>query len=428
MGNLRSGFNAVLLFGLMIACLHLYTLRQRMHQLEEKMTIVKDGHSVVRRSLATEEEPENALGSNVPVEGLELEEGSVDKTLGKPQNLQDPFVDKNLGEPQGLDNIPLVKIDLAKNTTQAPTTTSIKAPTKVANTTTTAVQKPIVSIPSLRATSAPSDPIINPHNFSFILNNPDKCGDGDVLLLILVTTTVQGTIQRETIRRTWGNESNIPGVVIKLVFAIGQTDDWAAQAALVEENSKFKDIIQEDFVDSYHNLTLKTVMCLKWAFQYCPKARFIMKADDDTFVNIFSITRHLIGLHKYHAKRYVTGWVYVDTKPIRDPTSQWNKWYVKYEDYPRDSYPKYPCGFAYIISNDITQLLYETSLTIKYLFLEDAFLGLCMEKLGFEPVHHGGFLPWYTHIDSCQFDWLMASHWVKSYEYMWYLWNTLTSC
>eukprot|EP00058_Branchiostoma_floridae_P022134 XP_002607624.1 hypothetical protein BRAFLDRAFT_123960 [Branchiostoma floridae] len=477
MGNLRSGFNAVLLFSLMIACLHLLTLRQRMHQLERKMTSVRGGHDVVRRSLASREEPEIEPAEDVPaVEGLEehfvaknlekhseditkeenladnalsnpqnpeerfvdnnlnkspnLEERISDKTLREPQYLSERLAEKTLSESQDLHNVFLVKMELEKNTTLAPKmTTTTKSPSKAVTTTTTALQKPIASTPSqLQATFQTTEPKINPHNFNFIINNPDKCGNGDVLLLILVTTTPQGQVQRETIRKTWGNESNIPGVIFKTVFAIGHTDDAATQAALVEENDKFKDIIQEDFVDSYHNLTLKTVMCWKWAFQYCPQARFIMKADDDTFVNIFSIARHLIGLHKAHVRRHVTGWVYVDTKPIRDPMSQWNKWYVKYEDYPRDSYPKYPCGFAYVISNDITKVLYETSETIKYLFLEDAFLGLCMEKLGIEPVHHGGFVPWYTHIDSCQFDWLMASHWVKAYEYMWYLWNTLTSC
>ncbi|XP_019636651.1 PREDICTED: beta-1,3-galactosyltransferase 1-like [Branchiostoma belcheri] len=494
LGNLRSGLNAALLFGLMLACLHLYTLRERMHRLERKMTLVRggsdvirdkpdvirdkrdvirdkrdvighgrdvirgrrdvirdgsdvirgrhdvvidgsdvirDGRDVVRRSLAAKKEQESVQDLSDQVERSN-EEHSVDSSLRKAQNLEEKdSVDLSkpqdlqeersvdLNKPQDLDsNISSAKIDSeAKNTTLAPKPASTSAATAA-----------VTLSPPLHATSAPPDPVINPHNFNFILNNPDKCGDGDVLLLILVTTTVRGQVERETIRRTWGNESNIPGVVFKTVFAVGLTDDQEAQAALVEENNKFKDIIQEDFVDSYHNLTLKTVMCWKWAFQYCPKARFIMKADDDTFVNIFSVTRHLIGLLKSRVTRYVTGWVYVDTKPIRDPMSQWNKWYVKYEDYPRDSYPNYPCGFAYVISNDVTKTLYETAETIKYLFLEDAFLGLCMEKLGIEPVHQGGFIPWYTHIDSCQFDWLMASHWVKRYEYMWYLWNTLTSC
>ena len=38
--------------------------------------------------------------------------------------------------------------------------------------------------------------------------------------------------------------------------------------------------------DTYHNLTLKTVMGLKWTSIFCPQARFVMKTDDDIFVNL----------------------------------------------------------------------------------------------------------------------------------------------
>ena len=40
------------------------------------------------------------------------------------------------------------------------------------------------------------------------------------------------------------------------------------------------------FQDIYYNLTLKTVMGLKWTSIYCNQAKYIMKTDDDIFVNI----------------------------------------------------------------------------------------------------------------------------------------------
>ena len=40
------------------------------------------------------------------------------------------------------------------------------------------------------------------------------------------------------------------------------------------------------FQDIYYNLTLKTVMGLKWCSIYCNQAKYVMKTDDDIFVNI----------------------------------------------------------------------------------------------------------------------------------------------
>ena len=34
------------------------------------------------------------------------------------------------------------------------------------------------------------------------------------------------------------------------------------------------------------NLTLKSVMGLKWSAIFCPQAKFVLKTDDDIFVNV----------------------------------------------------------------------------------------------------------------------------------------------
>ena len=40
------------------------------------------------------------------------------------------------------------------------------------------------------------------------------------------------------------------------------------------------------FQDIYYNLTLKTVMGLKWSSIYCSQVKYVMKTDDDIFVNV----------------------------------------------------------------------------------------------------------------------------------------------
>ena len=64
--------------------------------------------------------------------------------------------------------------------------------------------------------------------------------------------------------------------------------------------------MQEDFVDSYANLTVKSLMMLKWFSQSCSdKALYLMKTDDDMYVNLVN----LYDMVKTNKDPYLmTGW------------------------------------------------------------------------------------------------------------------------
>ena len=88
-----------------------------------------------------------------------------------------------------------------------------------------------------------------------------------------------------TIRETWGSVVKT-NKEVKLICMLGQTLNAQVQNQINSESSHFHDIVQEDFLDSYMNLSLKSAAMLKWSYTYCPSAKYILKADDDTFVNI----------------------------------------------------------------------------------------------------------------------------------------------
>ena len=48
------------------------------------------------------------------------------------------------------------------------------------------------------------------------------------------------------------------------------------------------------FQDTYHNLTLKTIMGLKWMSIFCPQAQYVLKTDDDIYVNVDLLHRSLL--------------------------------------------------------------------------------------------------------------------------------------
>lgn len=56
---------------------------------------------------------------------------------------------------------------------------------------------------------------------------------------------------------------------VKIVFLVGQIPNNETQARIVTESEQYGDVIQEGFLDSYNNLTLKSIMMLKWVTINC---------------------------------------------------------------------------------------------------------------------------------------------------------------
>lgn len=71
---------------------------------------------------------------------------------------------------------------------------------------------------------------------------------------------------------------NLSEFRIKIAFLIGQTESNLTQMQVHEESEIHNDLIQESFLDSYNNLTLKSVMMLKWVNGSCAgKGSYILE-------------------------------------------------------------------------------------------------------------------------------------------------------
>jgi len=122
------------------------------------------------------------------------------------------------------------------------------------------------------------------------------CGP-NVTILILVASAPSHFLARNAVRETWGKRDELEKNGIRLAFVLGVTHNDTVEEELMEEEDKHGDIIQEDFIDSYHNLTLKTLAMLKWVNLTCPirnetsYPQFILKTDDDMFTNIHRLLK-----------------------------------------------------------------------------------------------------------------------------------------
>ncbi|KAL8183417.1 UNVERIFIED_CONTAM: Beta-1,3-galactosyltransferase 1 [Gekko kuhli] len=230
---------------------------------------------------------------------------------------------------------------------------------------------------------------INPHSFDFLINEPQKCENNAPFLVILISTTHKEFDARQAIRETWGDENNFKGIKISTLFLLGKNTDSVLNQMVEQESQIFHDIIVEDFIDSYHNLTLKTLMGMRWVATFCSKAKYVMKTDSDIFVNMDNLIYKLLKPNTKPRRRYFTGYV-INGGPIRDVRS---KWYM-----PRD-------------------LL---------LHLEDVYVGLCLRKLGIHPFQNSGFNHWKMAYSLCRYRRVITVHQISPEE-MHRIWNDMSS-
>ena len=227
--------------------------------------------------------------------------------------------------------------------------------------------------------------------YTILLNAVDACMDlgvnitNPIDLLVLVTTIGKHKDIRQAIRKTWLSVAKYnTDLRIRYVFLLGY-EDIDTFKKVEHEKGIYFDIVLHDYKESYRNLTLKTLMGLQWAAKFCPAARYIMKTDDDMFVNITNVLR----LTKEPGMDAVVfGMCMYDAQPIRDNIS---KWYASPIEYPSSKYPGFCSGTGYVMSRAVAAGITRISLNIPFFYLEDVYVSLCTNQLGYRLKKVNGF-------------------------------------
>nr|XP_033955069.1 beta-1,3-galactosyltransferase 2-like [Pseudochaenichthys georgianus] len=223
-----------------------------------------------------------------------------------------------------------------------------------------------------------------PRNYHFVMDNKEVCKTKTPFLVLMVPVAPKNVAARDAIRQTWGNSSEVQGDVVLTLFMLGLyrgADVDALQENLQQENRLHHDLIQSDFLDTYLNLTIKTMVIMDWLATRCPEAAYAMKVDSDMFLNIDNLVM-MLQKPDIPKLNYLTGMLMWNSPVIRSKNS---KWYVPVEMYPEPLYPTYTLGMGYVFSNDLPEKIVEASKSINYFNIEDAYVGVCMKKLGLSP-------------------------------------------
>ncbi|XP_078369127.1 UDP-GalNAc:beta-1,3-N-acetylgalactosaminyltransferase 1-like isoform X3 [Oculina patagonica] len=217
-------------------------------------------------------------------------------------------------------------------------------------------------------------------------------------LLIMVHSSPANFMDRESIRLSWGREDNpinqgswtSPERSWKTVFLVGQTNNSKLNNLLRQEAQIHKDIVIGDFLDTYRNLSLKTLLGFQWSWRHC-RPKYILKTDEDCYVNVLSLVQWLQDYHVANgSKPLYAGNIQRDMEVVRDKN---HRYYVSVMDMNKHKYPPYASGGGYVFSASLLPKLLTASRQVPIIPVEDACVGLYMQYIGIKPMHNTRILP-----------------------------------
>uniref|UniRef100_A0A2I3GJD2 Hexosyltransferase n=1 Tax=Nomascus leucogenys TaxID=61853 RepID=A0A2I3GJD2_NOMLE len=238
----------------------------------------------------------------------------------------------------------------------------------------------------LPAPASPGPPLALPR---LLIPNQEACsGPGaPPFLLILVCTAPENLNQRNAIRASWGGLREARGLRVQTLFLLGEPNTqhpvWAAHG------------------DILHGLS--------WAEKHCPMARYVLKTDDDVYVNVPELVSELVlrggrweqwerstepqreaeqeggqVLHSEEVPLLYLGRVHWRVNPSRTPGGRHR---VSEEQWPHTwgPFPPYASGTGYVLSASAVQLILKVASRAPPLPLEDVFVGVSARRGGLAP-------------------------------------------
>lgn len=146
----------------------------------------------------------------------------------------------------------------------------------------------------------------------YLIAKADKCRIS-TKLVILVPSAPANKARRDAIRETWASIAR--SLKMPVFFLLGHSNQPKVMLSISEEDKLNDDIIQWSFVDSYNNLTIKSMLMLSWLEQECSHAEFALKADDDMDVKVVQLYDKLVLPVKgqemvIYGKAWNNSWIY----------------------------------------------------------------------------------------------------------------------
>ena len=206
-------------------------------------------------------------------------------------------------------------------------------------------------------------------NITFIRNPTDLCKGDEFLVVLILSDPHEGGL-REAVRATWGMVERIYKKNIKRAFFIGEKPkEVSLHTELQSESAKYNDIIQANFVDSYKNLTVKTILSLRWSMTYCPSAKYVMRTTDDVLIDFFKLIPTLDSFNPSGVYFGCPIWTPLNIH-VHGKYGMWSE--VKW---PSGQWAPYQDGFYVVFSRDVVKDFFYLACKTPLTWPDDTYLG-----------------------------------------------------
>ncbi|KAL3205349.1 hypothetical protein MRX96_011245 [Rhipicephalus microplus] len=278
----------------------------------------------------------------------------------------------------------------------------------------------------------------------------------------MIASAPFNTRRRNAIRSTWGRPSTEQArrftqgkssTTIVPMFLVGECEEHSQSRLIREEAREFGDMLVGTYLDTYRNLTLKTIHGFLWVTDHLSPS-FVLKTDDDCFVNVDVLLDVLAETVVFQSEpveatiartssvRELTHSVDVDVRdlvatqstsrmmsatrlpsPLYVGNVRWNnqvvrnprnRWFVSEKDYARSWYPPYGSGAGYVLDARALDVFTRNVRRVRPFANEDAYVGTVLSEAGVRPVQSYRFVSQPAGLWTCNFLYVVVVHGVSA--------------
>ncbi|OQV14797.1 putative Beta-1,3-galactosyltransferase brn [Hypsibius exemplaris] len=212
---------------------------------------------------------------------------------------------------------------------------------------------------------------LNPNNTKYTLE-PRICSDDPIhhpYLVLFIPSRPGNAQDRAALRETWGAHARLCNV--RVVFGFGTFDSEDLFEEVRAENNLYGDLLQTSRVtDAYHNQTRLVLSFLEWGANHCQGAKFIGKADEDTWINIFGVLKYL-QLPAASENAVIGHFLY--KQPVKRLPEE--KWFLTLAEFPNTTHPPFPVGQLYVFPQLSLRSVLSAAQNLTIHWLDDVFIG-----------------------------------------------------
>ncbi|CAH8872197.1 unnamed protein product [Trichobilharzia szidati] len=236
-------------------------------------------------------------------------------------------------------------------------------------------------------------------------------------LVVVIKSCTYCTEKRSRVRQTFMQKHLWTGINVQFVFVVGipypgesnifvidgykhrlkhfwwtsskkhDNEKWTFMKRLVREADQYEDLLVGFFHDTYFNLTTKLIFTVRWLSAFCSEQiPLFLFIDDDYDL----VPRNVVKFYRSHSKEYLrslTGGHVFSPSTVYRPESREainGVWEVTFNEFPWKVYPKFYFGLTYLLGSSIVKRVAVASAFTKHMRIDDAFLGIVLNKLNIQ--------------------------------------------